>query len=206
MFSIFEAFCGNYTSNIKNPADMTTNSRTGLTTTLNPDTQINTGGLTRYDSASLVRNANADAYSAGGIVAGVNDASLAFLKCAQNGGYITYLKISTDDSGASGVVFRIYIMNSLPTGYADAANFDPTFDESNLNYISYVDLTPAALGSTPNAYEAHIDTIRIPYWVDQAKKLYAILVPQGAYPPVDPSRRFAVTMVLENNIDAGVVA
>lgn len=156
--------------------------------------QANFGGYTPFETQSITRSENTDAYSAGDVITGASDAAFVFTKASKTGGWIVSAKLNTADTGAIGD-FTLHFMSAKPATFVDGGAFTLTSLEYANSYYGSVTLT---VGTTGTLIATAIDTsLRIPYSSDG--NIYAILVTDDGITPVSASVWY-VTLGFENNI------
>ena len=158
--------------------------------------QANFGGYTPFETQSITRANNTNAYSAGDVIMGADNTEFVFTNASPTGGWIVSVKISTTDTGAIGD-FTIHFLTVKPSLFGDGGVFQITKSEFDNSYYGSVTLTMGTTGVVVSA----IDTsLRIPY--ASTGNLRPVLVTEDGITPVAESV-WSISLGLENNIPSG---
>lgn len=167
---------------------------------------LNVGGITIFQNSSITRAANVTPYSAGDIIANAVPGTVYFNfpKSSQQGGYITYAKLSTlnaagtaQDTGITGD-FNIHVFQgtqSIAT-YNDNTTFAMSAAECNNNYLGYITVTVATIGGMKVAINA--STLRFAFF---GHAFICVLETVTGYTPSANSIVYSIELGLEQNIE-----
>lgn len=167
---------------------------------------LNIGGITTFQSASITRPANTTPYTAGDIIANAVPGTtyFTFPKSSQQGGYIVYAKLSTlnaaataQDTGITGD-YNIHIFqgtSSIAT-YNDNAAFALSAAEANNYYLGYITVTVATIGGMKVAINA--STLRFAFF---GHNITTVLETVTGYTPSANSIIYTIELGFEQNIE-----
>jgi len=170
------------------------------------DTNLNVGGFTVFNRVSITRPANTTAYSANDIIAGISSSGtngyLLFPKASVYGGYITYLRLTTTDSGVSGgYIVHFFKVNSLST-YTDNAALAITSTEAANSYIGSETLTFSTIGGQSIGIN---QTTRIPFTsatgTNNESAIIAVIQTAAGFTPSANSTTFTLEVGMEQNVE-----
>ena len=170
------------------------------------DTNLNVGGFTVFNRVTITRPANTTAYSANDIIAGIASSGtngyLLFPKASVYGGYITYLRLTTTDSGVTGgYVVHFLKTNSLGT-YTDNAALALTAAEAANSYIDSETLTFSTIGGQSIAVN---QTTRIPFTsatgTNNESAVIAVIQTAAGFTPSANSTTFTLEVGFEQNVE-----
>lgn len=158
----------------------------------------NVGRLLSISSSSFIRADNTDAYTANTLVTGGAGEYINWIsQVKQGGGIIKKVKLSTDDSGATGdFLIHFFQCESIAT-YTDGSALALTYEEARDFYLGSIPLditTP--IGGQTCAYALS----DIPYKKGADGYVIAVLQTVDGFTP-DAESQWSVEISLENNYD-----
>lgn len=168
------------------------------------DTNLNVGGFTVFNRQTITRPANATPYSIGDIIAGVGGTYLNYTKASVFGGYITYLKLVTNDTGVTGdYVVHFFKVNTLAT-YTDNAALTLTLAEARDSYIGSQTLSFSTIGGQRVALKTDA---RLPFTsatgANNDSSIIAVIQTSAGFTPSANSTVFTLELGLEQNVESG---
>ena len=165
------------------------------------------GGSTKKIYAEFTRQANTTAYIANDVVSpnATNTGGVTLpvvARIAQGNGYITGVRIVTDNAETTGVQFRVHF-GMLSTAFAETTDNSPFgltyLKSSNQAYLGYIDL--AATTTQGGSSIAYIQDIaqRFPFMCEAADaNLYFIIETLTGFTPAS-GQKFSLHIFAEQN-------